>query len=118
MIAYDCVRRYTKRKFNIAGLGGKVMTDYREQLLRMLGIGRVTINLDETKLSKELKRDMVDRHLGTYINIVPSTGDDPEECLIKMGLKKFSDFVLPYIFDENIWRTTSSFYAPDMDSPV
>ena len=117
MIAYDCVRRYTKKRFNIAGLGGKVLTDYRENLLRMLGVGNVTLNLDETKLSQELKRDMRERRLGDRINIVPSTGDDPEEVLMKIGLKKFSDLVLPYIFDDNIWRT-SKFYAPDMDTPL
>lgn len=117
MIAYDCVRRYTKTKFNIAGLGGKVMTDYRENLLRMLGIGNVTLNLDETKLSQELKRDMIERRLGDRINIVPSNGDDPEEVLMKIGLKKFSDLVIPYIFDDKIWKN-HSFYAPDMDAPV
>lgn len=117
MIAYDCVRRYTKKKFNIAGLGGKVLTDYREQLLRMLGVNHVTLNLDETKLSQELKRDMRSRGLGGKINIVPSDGRDPEEVLVKIGLKKFSDMVIPYIFDDSSWEDRR-FYAPDMDTPI
>lgn len=117
MIAYDCVRRYTKKRFNVAGLGGKVLTDYREQLLRMLGVGNITINLDETRLSQELKRDMISRGLGNRINIVPSDGNDPEEVLVKIGLKKFSDMVIPYIFDDSSW-TEPKFYAPDMDSPL
>ena len=104
MIAYDCVRRYTGKRFNIAGLGGKVLTDYRENLFRLLGLEHVTLNLDETRLSQELKQDMKERRLGRRINIVPSDGDDPEEVLVKVGLKKFSDFVLPYIFDDDTWR--------------
>ena len=104
MIAYDCVRRYSGKKFNIAGLGGKVMTDYRENLLKMLGLGDVTLNLDETKLSQELRLDMIHRRLGRRINIVPSTGLDPEEELNRMGLQRFTDFVLPYIFENSIWK--------------
>lgn len=80
------------------------MTDYRENLFKMLGLGDVTLNLDETKLSQELRLDMIHRRLGRRINIVPSTGLDPEEELNRMGLQRFTDFVLPYIFQDNIWK--------------
>lgn len=96
-IALDCSRQYLKKRFNIVALGGKVMTDYREQLLKTLGVSKLFIFLDEFELSNKLGADMK-YNFGNDITIIPSNGPDPEEVLRGMGLENFSNWISSIIF--------------------
>lgn len=116
-IAYDCVRRYSKRKFNIAALGGKVITAFRTRLLKDLGVSRLTVNLDESELSQELKESMAYEFGRRNINIVPSYGPDPEEVLRKVGLQAFSDWVIQYIFYDQTFRD-KQYYSYSMNNDL
>lgn len=100
-IAYDVARRFLKKRFNIAALGGKVVTQYRVNLLRELGVTKLVLNLDEYELSRNLKDQLAEFGFRrSDINIVPSSGPDPEEVLRSMGLEKFSHFVEKYIYQD------------------
>ena len=116
-IAYDCVRRSSKRKFNIAALGGKVMTPFRLELLKQLGVSRILVNLDESKLSYDLKESIGTEFGRRNVTVIPSNGDDPEEVLRAEGLEKFSEYVLSYIFETNMFRD-KSYYTKDMNCKV
>lgn len=87
-IAIDCVRRKYKERFNIVALGGKVLTEYRIQLLKSLGCNDFVVFLDETKLSESISWGLRYNFGGT-VQIVPSDGRDPEEWLRELGEQKF-----------------------------
>lgn len=110
-IALSEARKRMSRKFNIAGLGGKVITRYRAELLHQLGVNRISIFLDEEELSKDLKGQMGPEFGWRNINIIPSSGPDPEEVLRILGMKKFIEFIEPYIFDESTFKDKKYSYS-------
>lgn len=91
-IAMDCVRKYSKRYFNIAALGGKVMTSYRLSLFKLLGTRLVLVCLDETELSKSLKDSVYSEF--ERIRVLKADGRDPEEMLRDFGIEQYSEYVI------------------------
>lgn len=91
-IAMDCVRKYSKRYFNIAALGGKVMTPYRLNLFKLLGTQLVLVCLDETELSKNLKDSIYSEF--ERIRVLKADGRDPEEMLRDFGIEQYSEYVI------------------------
>ena len=108
-IAIDTVRQYSNKKFNIAALGGKVMTELRSSLLKQLGVTNIVIFLDESVLSEDLSKDMRENYGFRNVSVIPSSGPDPEEVEREMGLEKFSDFVLSYVFKDNTFKDNKYF---------
>lgn len=91
-IAMDCVRTYSGRYFNIAALGGKVMTAYRLNLLKLLGTQLILVCLDETELSQKLKDSIYSEF--ERIKVLRADGRDPEEMLRDFGIQQYSEYVI------------------------
>lgn len=86
-IALDCA---VGDKFNIVGLVGKELTNYKKRLLNNLSTPKYYIMLDEYELSKHLKEKNYNLR---NAEIIYTDGPDPEELLNAMGRESFIEYI-------------------------
>lgn len=86
-IALDCS---VGDKFNIIGLVGKELTAYKCQLISHLSTPKYYIMLDEEVLSNRLRYR---NRLLSDATIIPTSGPDPEEVLLTLGMDGFRDYI-------------------------
>lgn len=74
-------------EFNIVGLVGKSLSQYKLQLLENLSTPQYYIMLDETELSEKIQSKLYGSR------IIPTFGPDPEELEVQMGLEEYRKYI-------------------------